>query len=89
MTRKEIVYLSGTHILIGMAVIGNLLVGAFLYRYHSFALFRQEERDLATFTEAQRNERDVKEAIRKLEGKRSWNETTYATKNPWSADEIK
>lgn len=87
MARKEIIQLSGTHILIAMAVIGNLLVGAFLYRYHSFALFRLEDRDLVTFTKAQRAERDVKEEIRELEHAKSWNETTYALKNPWSADE--
>jgi hypothetical protein len=89
MARKEIIQLSGTHILIGMAILGNLLVAAFLYRYHSFALFRLEEQDLATFTAAQRAEREVKEDIRKLENKNSWNETTYAKKNPWSADEVK
>jgi hypothetical protein len=89
MARKEIIQLSGTHILIGMAVLGNLLMGAFLYRYHSFALFRMEDQDLATFTAAQRAERDVKEEIRKLENTKSWNETTYALKNPWSADGLK
>ncbi len=89
MARKEIIRLSGTHILVGMLVLGNLLVAAFIYRYHSFALFRLEEQDLATFTQAQRDERDVKEEIRKLEGKHSWNETTYAIRNPWSADDVK
>lgn len=89
MTRKEIVYLSGTHILIGMAVIGNLLVGAFLFRYHAFTLFQLEDRDMGIFSQAQRDERSVKEDIRKLEHKKSWNETTYAIKNPWSADEQK
>lgn len=89
MARKEIIYLSGTHILIGMAVIGNLLVGAFLFRYHSYMLFRLEDRDLGIFSQAQRDERNVKEDIRKLEHKISWNETTYAKNNPWSADEQK
>lgn len=89
MARKEIIQLSGTHILIGMALIGNLLVGAFMYRYHTLQLFRLEDRDLATFTAAQHAERDVKEDIRGLEHKKSWNETDYALKNPWSADEAK
>lgn len=89
MARKEIIQLSGTHILLGMMVMGNLLVAGFLLRYHSFALFRLEDRDLATFTAAQRAERDVKEDIRKLEHKLSWNETDYAKQNPWSADESK
>ncbi len=87
MARKEILQLSGTHILIAMAIIGNMLVGAFLYRYHTLAVFRLEDKDLGTFTDAQRAERDVKEEIRKLDQAKSWNETTYALKNPWSADE--
>ncbi len=84
MTRKEIIFLSGKQILIIMAIVGNALVVGFMWRYHAFKYFKQERKDLAEFTIAQRNERTVKEEIRNLEGAKTWSDTAYAKKNNWS-----
>lgn len=84
MTRKEIVFLSGRQILIIMIIMGNALVIGFIMRYHSYKSFLLEDADIATFTEVQKKEREVKEEIRKLEGKKYWTETEYAKKNSWS-----
>lgn len=82
--RKEIVFLSGRQILIVMLVIGNLMVVALMLRYHEMELFRLENADLNTFVSAQKKEHDVKEAIKQLDGVKSWNETAYAKNNLWS-----
>ncbi len=84
MTRKEIIQFSGYHILIGMMIIGNLLVVGFMLRWHNGQRFAQEKRAAAVFTETLRKERELKEEIRKLEGAKTWNDTAYAQKNPWS-----
>lgn len=84
MARKEIVFLSGKQILAVMLIVGNALIIGFMMRYHSTQLFRQADNDLNTFTKAQKAEHDMKEDIIKLEGKKSWVETDYAKKNPWS-----
>lgn len=84
MSRKEIIYLSGYHILTIMIIIGNLLVAGIIYRWHGYALFLLEKKDQAAFSSATKKERAEKEAVRKLEGVASWNETAYAKKYPWS-----
>lgn len=67
-----------------MILVGNALVIGFFMRWHSYQVFRQEDRDLAAFTIAQRKEHDVKEEIKTKEGVKSWNSTAYAAKNAWS-----
>lgn len=84
MARKEIVFLTGKQILAIMIIMGNALIVGFVMRYHSVETFRQADRDLATFTKAQKDEHNMKEEIIKLEDKKSWIETDYAKKNPWS-----
>ncbi len=76
--------MSGYHILAVMIIVGNLLVVGFMLRWHNAQRFIQEKRAAAVFTETLRKERELKEEIRKLEGAKTWNDTAYAKKNPWS-----
>lgn len=89
MIRKEIIFLTGKQILLIMIIVGNALVVGFMARYHFIKTFQQQKVDLALFTEAQRNERAVKEEIRQIEGKKTWNETFYAKQFESSLDQEK
>jgi hypothetical protein len=75
--RNEIVQLSGTTILFGMALIGSLLVVGFVLRYHYHQLYVDEKAHNIRMTALYDEAHGIKEAVVRLEGVKNWNETSY------------
>ena len=75
--RKEIFRLNGLTILVGMAVIANLLVVGIAYRWHNYQFFVSEKEHNVEYRNLYRMERAVKDEVVRLEGVASWNETAY------------
>ena len=77
--RKEIIQINGLSILMGMALIANLLIVGFVYRYHGYQLYLEEKAHNQRMKVLYKKEHDIKEDIIKLEGVKSWNESKYAS----------
>lgn len=75
--RKEIIQVNGLTILTVMALIANFLIVGFMYRWHSYELFKQEKIHNVEYTRLLGAEHDVKNEVVALEGASSWNETAY------------
>lgn len=76
-SRKEIVQLNGLTILVGMAIVANLLVVGFMYRWHSHQLFKQNKIHNFAYTALVKIEHDLKNEVVDLEGVSTWNDTAY------------
>lgn len=77
--RKEIIQINGLSILMGMALIANLLIVGFVYRYHGYQLYQEEKAHNQRMSALYKKERDLKEDIVRLEGVKSWNESRFAS----------
>jgi hypothetical protein len=76
--RKEIVEINGTVILIMMILVGNLFVGALIYRWHHVVVFDAVFAERKEYSDLLANVREVKNEIVLLEGTKTWNDTAYA-----------
>jgi hypothetical protein len=85
--RKELVYISGHHFLIGSIILMNVLVGVLVWRYHNILVFRVSKAHNENFAQITRVEREIKNEVVKLEGAATWNVTTYAKARPWTTQE--
>lgn len=75
--RKEIIQFNGLTILVVMAVIANLLIAGFLYRFHTYEVFVENKTHNEELRLVDLEERRHKDEITALEGASSWNETEY------------
>jgi hypothetical protein len=82
--RKEIVQVPGIVILAVMVVLADALAGFLLYRWHESSVFIAERVGQALYTEVLREEHDVKEVIRTLEGVVAFEDTQYAQSGRYS-----
>jgi predicted negative regulator of RcsB-dependent stress response len=76
--RKEIIQLNGLTILVVMALVANVLIVGFVYRFHQWKLFQAEKAHNIVMKELLNKEHEVKEEVTRLEGAPAWNETAYA-----------
>lgn len=75
--RKEIIQLSGVTILVVLVLIADFLIVGFIYRYHMHQLFLQAKIHDSEYTGLLKVQHDLHGDIIKLEGVKTWDETTY------------
>ncbi len=77
--RKEVIQINGLSILMGMALIANMLIAGFVYRYHGYELFKEEKAHNLRMKDLHATAHVLKDDIIKLEGVKTWNESKYAS----------
>lgn len=76
--RKEIIKLDGLTILMGMALIANMLIVGFFYRYHGYQLYVEEKAHNLRMKELNSEAHQLKEDIIAIEGVKTWNDSAYS-----------
>jgi len=76
--RKEIIKIDGLTILMGMALIANMLIVGFFYRYHGYQLYVEEKAHNLRMKELNSEAHQLKEDIIAIEGVKTWNDSAYA-----------
>jgi hypothetical protein len=76
--RKEIIKIDGLTILMGMALIANMLIVGFFYRYHGYQLYVEEKAHNLRMKELNNEAHQLKEDIIAIEGVKTWNDSVYA-----------
>lgn len=76
--RKEIIKIDGLTILMGMALIANMLIVGFFCRYHGYQLYVEEKAHNLRMKELNNEAHQLKEDIIAIEGVKTWNDSVYA-----------
>ena len=75
--RREIIQVDGVSILLIIALVANLLVVGFIYRWHGWQSFDDAKRHNVLYTQLLWESHQLKQEIITMEGVRTWTETEF------------